>query len=333
MPSPTSSLPLIRLSSINPFLLELDRRNIDSSVILRRMGLPGQIPASSELFASALTIYEIVEECALAADDPHLGYTIGQNLDLKQWDPIAKALVAADTVGDLLRFFVVNALEHSSSTDFFVQTQGKRSTFGFTRVVTPTFTPAQIDAFYFSFFGKLLRQATGPLWDPLQVIATISYPKAVPPRPENPRIAQGDHGGMKYSFPTAWQFSELRKSEFSVGRDPSSEQHIPNSLIQSVRSALRPHLHEPNLTVERAASICGYGKRKLSRSLRDEGTTIVKEIAALRAEFARSRLTQSNMRIAEIGAAVGFNDPTIFSRAFKNWTTQSPQEYRRNHKS
>jgi AraC-like DNA-binding protein len=248
------------------------------------MGLPGKIPASSELFASALTIYEIVEECAFAADDPYLGYTIGQDLDLTQWDPIAKALGDADTVGDLLRYFVVNALEHSSSTEFFVRTKGNRSTFGFTRVVTPTFTPAQNDAFYFSFLGKLLRQATGPHWDPLQVLATISYPKAIPPGMENPRIAQGDNGGMQFSFPTVWQFSTLRKSAFSVSQNLTNEQQFPNSLIHSVRSALRPHLHEP-------------------------------------------------MRIAEIGSAVGFKDPTVFSRAFKNWTTQSPQEYRRNHKS
>jgi AraC-like DNA-binding protein len=80
------------------------------------------------------------------------------------------------------------------------------------------------------------------------------------------------------------------------------------------------------------AEICGYNKRKLSRRLREHGTTIVKEIARLRADIARENLAKSRMRIAKIGESVGFKDPTVFSRAFKNWTGQSPQEYRRTNK-
>ena len=108
---------------------------------------------------------------------------------------------------------------------------------------------------------------------------------------------------------------------------------IPQSLIESVRSALRPHLHKSDLTADRAAKICGHDRRKLARRLREEGTTLSKEIAQLRARKAQQDLEQSNQRIAEIGEGVGFTDPTVFSRAFKNWTGQSPQEYRRSHKS
>jgi AraC-like DNA-binding protein len=91
-------------------------------------------------------------------------------------------------------------------------------------------------------------------------------------------------------------------------------------------------LHEPDLTVAKAAKLCGYNKRRLSRELRDEGTTISKEVAKLRAERAKKNLADTNQRVAQIALTVGFTDPTVFSRAFKNWTEQSPQEYRRNHK-
>ena len=80
----SANLPLIRLSSVNPFLIELSRRNLDGAAILRKMGLPGQVPASGDLFASALAIYEIVEECAMTADDRHLGHKIGQRPGQKQ---------------------------------------------------------------------------------------------------------------------------------------------------------------------------------------------------------------------------------------------------------
>ena len=52
-----------------------------------------------------------------------------------------------------------------------------------------------------------------------------------------------------------------------------------------------------------------------------------------REEKAADELNSTTRRVSEIAQSVGFTDPTVFSRAFKNWTGQSPQEYRRTHKS
>ncbi len=54
-------------------------------------------------------------------------------------------------------------------------------------------------------------------------------------------------------------------------------------------------------------------------------------IVYMRQERATSALVNSDQRIAEIATKVGFRDPTVFSRAFKNWTGQSPQQYRKSH--
>jgi AraC-like DNA-binding protein len=82
-----------------------------------------------------------------------------------------------------------------------------------------------------------------------------------------------------------------------------------------------------------AARICGHDRRRLSRELREQGTTLSKEIAKLREEKASQGLAGTNRRVSEIAQTVGFTDPTVFSRAFKNWTGQSPREYRRTHRS
>jgi AraC-like DNA-binding protein len=128
----------------------------------------------------------------------------------------------------------------------------------------------------------------------------------------------------------------LEPFERSTNHISSAERSLdqpPDSLAGSVRVALIPHLHEPNLTVAKAARICGYNRRRLSQELRDEGTTLSKEIAKLRSERAEKDLADTNRRVSDIAQTVGFTDPTVFSRAFKNWTGQSPQEYRRTHKS
>jgi AraC-like DNA-binding protein len=327
------NLPLVRLSSINPFLVELNRRQIDAAAVLSECGLPKDIPASSELFVSPGSIYKFVEYSAEAASDPYLGYAVGTKLSLQEWEPVALAAERAKNVGDFLNRFVVNALEHSSATKFFVRTEGDRSVFGFKRLVKPENCLAQNDAFHLGYISKLLVRATRDHWDSTAAVFRVADPAAIPPTPERLRIAAGDGLGMQVEFPTEWLFEPFELSSFYTPTT-GPEKHLPrSSTIEAMRHALTPHLHEPNLTIERAAKICGHSTRNLAGQLRDQGTTIAKEIAKLREEWASRELADGNRRISDIANTVGFKDPTVFSRAFKKWTGMSPQEYRRKHRS
>lgn len=328
----TSNLPLIRLSATNPFLLELERRGVDPRSMLHDLGLPPEVPASHDLFVAAKTVYELVEKSADLAKDNYFGFAIGSGLELQAWDPIAKATEKASTVGELLSMFAVNAADHSSATKFQLSTEGERSTFGFERIKKPAFTPAQNDAFYMGFMLRLLKHATRDHWDAASVLFTVADPYCIPANNEVYRTAKGGRSGVQISFPSQWLFERFEKSHFnsSLGKEVSRE--MPRSLLDSLRSALRPHLHEGDLTADRAAEICGHDRRRLSRELREMGTTLSKEITKLRADRASRELIDTDQPVAEIAEAVGFTDSTVFSRAFKNWTGQSPREYRRTHR-
>ena len=326
-------LPLIRLSAINPFLLELRRRGADPEALLRELGLPQDIPASSDLFIAAKSIYLFVERSAEFANDPYFGFSIGNALDLRDWDPIAASVERAETVGQLLTLFTMNAVEHSSATKFFLRIEGERSTFGLERLTEPSIRPGQNDAFYMGLMTRLLRRAARDRWDFADVLFRVADPDCIPDPSRNYRVAEGDAYGVQISFPTLWLFDRFETSRFQARADRSGTHSVPYSLVDAVRSALQPHLHETDLTVGRAASICGYDRRRLSRELRIEGTTLSREIAKLRASKAGQELSNTNLRVSEIAQRVGFTDPTVFSRAFKNWTGKSPLEYRRTNRS
>jgi len=329
----TTNLPLIRLSSVNPFLLELARRGVDARSLLHDFGLPTAVPASHDIFVASETIYLLVEKSAELARDKNLGFAIGSALDLQTWDPIASATEQATTVGELLSMFAVYAADHSSATKFHLSTEGDRSTFGFDRIKKPAFTPAQNDAFYMGFMLRLLKHATRDHWDAASVLFTVADPECIPASCEVYRVAKGDRSGVKISFPSQWLFKRFEKSHFNSRLREESSSGIPRSLRDSLRTALRPHLHESDLTADRAAKICGHDRRRLSRDLREIGTTLSKEIAQLRTDKASQQLVDTDRPVADIAESVGFTDPTVFSRAFKKWTGQSPREYRRTHKS
>ena len=324
-----TNLPLIRLGAANPFLIEIAARNLDATQILREMDLPEKIPTSSELFVSSDVMYRIIERTAELANDIYFGYKIGKRTDLRSWTPMERAVDEAHTVSDLLSRFVVYALEHSSSTEFFLNIEGERATFGLRRVVAPPVTPAQNDAFYVGLLSKMLASATRTKWQSSSVLFEVADPNAVPNSQDGARVVKGNNSGIRASFPSRWLFEKFEKSAFRMNAIGVTDSFPPESLLESLYVAIIPHLHEPNLNVDRAAAICGYKKRRLATLLKSEGTTVGKELAKLRARHAQEQLVSTDKMVSEIAQSVGITDATVFSRAFKKWTGQSPQEYRK----
>jgi AraC-like DNA-binding protein len=191
--------------------------------------------------------------------------------------------------------------------------------------------PAQNDAFYLGLLVRVIVKATGKQWDPAAILFKVADPDAIPPVSEGIRITRGDSFGMLTQFPSTWLFDRIEKTPFFHEASEPRNAGLPNSLVEGIHLALLPHLHESNLDVGRAAKICGFDRRRLSAQLRSKGTTLGKEIAALRAQHAQIGLVNTKRRVFDIAQSVGFKDPTVFSRAFKNWTGQSPQDYRKSH--
>lgn len=133
------------------------------------------------------------------------------------------------------------------------------------------------------------------------------------------------------TFPSQWMFERVdTAARLKAGDSVQYMPAPPATLIDSLKNALGPHIHEPGLTVERSAELCGFEKRNLARKLEENGTTMMNLIASIRQERAESQLANTDRKIGEIARSVGFRDPTVFSRAFKTWTGQSPQKFRQN---
>lgn len=71
------------------------------------------------------------------------------------------------------------------------------------------------------------------------------------------------------------------------------------------------------------------GASTLHRKLGQEGTSLREIRDVLRRDLAIRYLAGSALSIADIGAALGFAEPSAFRRAFKQWTGVRPGEYRR----
>lgn len=97
---------------------------------------------------------------------------------------------------------------------------------------------------------------------------------------------------------------------------------------QAVR-CLEEDLQHP-WTATRLARTVGLDKAYLSRLFKAQlGTAPMAHLAALRMDRAASLLRSSELTCGEVGATVGYADPSVFSRRFRAQFGSSPYDYRR----
>ena len=67
--------------------------------------------------------------------------------------------------------------------------------------------------------------------------------------------------------------------------------------------------------------------RTLQRRLGAEGTSVAKLLDELRRTRAEAYL-EMGLSISEVSYLVGFAEPSVFFRAFKRWTGETPADFR-----
>jgi AraC-like DNA-binding protein len=98
-------------------------------------------------------------------------------------------------------------------------------------------------------------------------------------------------------------------------------------LGQRVHELLRTHPEQAG-NADALAARLHVSSRTLHRQLKDEGTSLQSIKDTVRREHATLQLQRTDKPIKQIALAVGFRNEKSFSRAFREWTGQSPGAFR-----
>lgn len=99
-------------------------------------------------------------------------------------------------------------------------------------------------------------------------------------------------------------------------------------LVSQVRAKLIKLLPSGDCSREKVAKSLNMSARALHNRLEEAGTNYQETLDTTRQELAEQYMNQPALTVSEIGYLLGFSDCSNFSRAFKNWTGQSPKAYR-----
>lgn len=121
-------------------------------------------------------------------------------------------------------------------------------------------------------------------------------------------------------------------NKFLIERVEEEEKGIElsaNRIVFDVENLIKDALPSGIPGVEQIGQIMGMSRRTLTRRLSKNGLTFRDLIKKIQEEVSKDLLKNSARSIAEIAFETGFSEQSAFSRAFKNWTDQSPAEFRK----
>jgi AraC-like DNA-binding protein len=105
----------------------------------------------------------------------------------------------------------------------------------------------------------------------------------------------------------------------------------PNSLSIRISNLLKSQIQKGIPSLKEMAASLHTSTRSLQRHLQKEGLSYQSLAASVRKTIALHYLGTGTHYTGEISCILGFRKPSAFSRAFKEWTGISPQEYRKRH--
>lgn len=98
--------------------------------------------------------------------------------------------------------------------------------------------------------------------------------------------------------------------------------------LDRLQKVLDKHLTEPNFTAEQFGAQMGVSRMQLHRKLKALTNQSTSEfIRSQRLKLSLNLLKANKISISEIGYAVGFNDPSYFTKCFKQKFGCAPSEY------
>ncbi len=299
--------------------------------------MSGYDPDDRHRRISAVGQARLVELASAAAGDTAFGLHLAMEANPKEAGLLFYAVAAAGNVREALELFA----RYSRVVNDSVQVAVVRKTGGVTVAVSYVGISRhrfpQIVEFQFAIVVKAIREVAGRKISPTRVVCAHARGSG---QKEFDRFF-----GCRVEF-TA-QADALDFADETLGLAlVTSDKYLLETLRPFCEAATKAHLSVQNpvrvsveneiyrllphgkANLETVARALGASARTLVRRLAAEGTTFARIVGDLRHELSLQYLKGSDFTIAQIAWLLGYEQPELFTHAFRRWTGQPPSQIR-----
>lgn len=328
------SIPMLRRSIFTPGVALLHDIGAPTETFLRRHRLPVH-PEDPSTYVSIRSSWAFAHDLSSRQGIWDLGFRLAERVTVQRAARFGPRASTAITLGNAIRVMgdsinldmpnVRIGLEKRGSADWFWRDHQPD------RRHWPGYWIGE--QFSLGIMVQLIRLARGADWFPnrMQVQAAASDWEFR--RPKIAGDAQIEFGASRAAIelPPGSLERRMTRAESKPGWDPVRDSHDlpPTNLRESLHQLLMPVAFDQHLSLELGANILSTSKRSLQRRLAAEGISWREVVERIHLDSTLRLMEEPSNSLADIAYHLGYSQYPHFYRAFKRWTGESPDTYRK----
>lgn len=322
-----------------PVIEQLRERGFRARPLLEKLSIDPKLLDDVNETVSLHQYIALFEAAAEATNQPHFGLEAGKKITADSLGVLGFLFDSAPTLEDALIGFskFLGALQEGTHMTLKKEKDLVRYEY---QVMDSQISPRRQDTEYsLAATLTLIRRYVGTDFKPIE----ISF--------EHDRV--GSHSFYEHQFGCHVFFQQgtnyilFHKKTLELGSpnisnklysiiathlgDILAKKNTLSSTADKIESLLTPQMLETGATVTKLAQKLSISESTLARRLKKENTTFNEILTAKRMGLAKHLLVNSDSSISEIAVRIGYSENASFTRAFKNFTQQTPDQYRRDY--
>lgn len=328
-------IPMVRANSVVPFVNFLEKAGAPAEGLLGDVGLSSRIIEDPELLLPLFMCLSFFERVARKEKLTDFGLVVGRLTRFDQLGAFARLVRGAQTLYEALNRLIGAMTLYNSGERVWLECEGERALFCHAFNFSDVPGQRQAEQFAVAMMIEAIRAVLGPRWMPDEVrLARAEEPNRR--RHETmlgmPVVCGGDSHAV--IFPRALFAARPKtfrpavighEDDYELLRATAPAADFAGSLRQTINALLLDGYPDINHT----ADAVGLSARTLQRRLADEGESYHHLVDTVRFDVGLRLLSDSETRLIDIAAELGYADQANFTRAFRRWTGMSPRAFRR----
>ena len=330
------NMPTVSMTLVIQLMRYASYHHLDPVPVLCAVGLDPSVLTTPDARCAFDTYLRLQEALAEVANDENLGLHMGQCAESRTWSIMGYIMMNCETIGDALK----RAENYSGIVSNVISLRLDASAQSASLRLESSLPVAALTR-------HCIEATLSSLVHIIEHIAKQDIPLTLVTMTHEPPANLDDHRRifrcpLRFSQPSnqlvfpasflktpiAYQNPALLQAFEQYASSLLAKINGEASYSGKVTEFLMKRLPDGAPSVEDAADALAMSVRSLQLRLEEEGATFRGLLRQARETMAQSYLKEKRCSISEITYLLGFSEPSVFRRTFKQWTGLTPGEYR-----
>lgn len=309
--------------------------DVDPEPVLRCAGIAPTALDDPDAMIAYAQIGALFGCAALATGMEHVGLYGGAGWRLEHLGLVGQLVRNSGNFGDAMQSAVLNHWLNGAGGAPFMFRSEALVEIGYALYATGVPHSDHVYDAALAAWTTLIRELCGSGWAPSQVFLPRSRPASTAPYQRLfgvPVTFNSEYAALR--FPAALLAAPVAGADpvrlASLGQDLTAIG--PEPIAPRSHRLVRIMLARGDTKAESLAATLSLSRRTLDRRLKAHDLSFQTVLDGVRYEAARQLLEISSVDIGSIARALGYTEPSPFTRAFRRWSGQTPSEWRRHRK-